>query len=223
MPIVIDPPEAPPLAPPAEDASNLWELLYDSLGSHRDDDGATNFALRRFCEAWCLPAQPLYDLVRERNDGTPGWGILFDVDRCPAACLPYLAQYVGVVITPEMSEEQIRNEIREPTGWARGREPAIRIAAQRTLTGARRVIIRPRTPKVGEHYIRTLKSETPDPVRTEAVLRAAVPAWECLDYAAIDGVAWTDIDAAWDTWADVDADFTTWGDLADTLPEELPE
>jgi len=225
MPIVIDPPEARPLPPPADDGSNLWELLYESMGFHRDADEANDFALRKFCEAWCAPLQPIYDLVRERADGTPPWGILFDVDNCPAECLPYLAQYVGVVLTPEMSEEQIRAELKEPTGWKRGQPEAIRIALRRTLTGDEPlVIIRPRTPEVGHHYIRTLLSQTPEPERTERVLREKLlPAWELLDYAAIDGVTVLDVasSAKWTTVADLAAACPSVKDLAEILPTDL--
>jgi hypothetical protein len=226
MPIVIDPPESPQLEPPLDDGSNLWELLYQELGFHVDDD--VHGVLQGFCIGWCAPAQSIYDLVRERDDGTPSWGILWDVDRCPAEQLPYLAQCVGVVVTPEMTEEQIRNEIREPTGWARGREPAIRIAIQRTLDSLvqgeeKRVIIRSRTPAVGEHYIRVLKSQCPDEARSAAVAREKVPAWEVLDFAAIDGVSWADVAAGWDDWSDIAGEFADWADLADILPDELPE
>ncbi len=215
MALVFDPPTAPPLPPPADTGANLWELLYFSLGFHVEDDEANGYPLRRFCEGWCAPLQSLYDIVRERAD-MPAFGILFDVDLCPAACLPYLAQYVGVVLTPEMTEAQMRNEIREPTGWARGREPAIRIAGLRTLrpVGAEPLVfvIRPRTPEPGVHYIRTLASQTPDEERTRAALRAALPAWEVLDYEAFDSATYADIDAAHTTYADADSDLGTYSD-----------
>jgi tail protein P2 I len=225
MPIVLDPPESTPLPPTADDGSNLWELLYNSLGYHRDLDEATGFQLRKACEAWCSPAQDIYDIVRERSD-SPSWAILLDPDRCPAAALPYLAQYVGVVITPEMSEQQIRNEIKEPTGWARGRPPAIRIGTRRTLEAVEgeelMVIIRARTPEVGHHYVRTLLSQTPDPERTEWVLiNKLIPAWEKLDYDAIDGVTFADITAKFATFGDLAAVFPTFKDLAEVLPTEL--
>ena len=221
MPFVIDPPAIPASAPPIDDGVALWEQLYDALGFHREADPDQGYALRKFCEAWCAAIVPAYDLVRERADGTAPWGILFDAERCPAESLPYLAQYVGVVITPEMSEEQIRDEIGQPTGWSRGQEASIRIACQRTLTGARRVTVRPRTPSPGFHYIRTLAWETPEPDRTEAVLRRSVPAWEVLDYEAVVGVAWEDVAASWADWSTITSTFDSWADLADTLPEEL--
>jgi hypothetical protein len=207
-------------------SANLWEALYASLGFHLQTDPANGYALRTWCEALCKPAQPIYDLVRERPDARP-WAVLFDPDECPAVFLPYLAQYVGVVITPEMSEEQIRDEIRHPTGWKRGQIESIRIAARRTLVpGAAEelmVIIHPRTPEPGRHYIRTLLAQTPDPDRTEAVIRAALPAWEVLDYEAIDGVTVADVAASgkWTTVADLAAAFGSVQALTEILPPEL--
>lgn len=223
MPIVIDPPDSLPLPPPADDGSNLWELLYQSMGFHQEDDEANGYALRKWCEAECAPLQGVYDLVRER-EGQSGWAILFDADECPVERLPYLAQHPGVVITPEMDEEQIRNEIREPTGWKRGQPESIRIALRRTLTGEEPlVIIRPRTPAPGDHYIRTLKSQTPEPERTRRVLREKIPAWEMLDYAAIDGVTVLDVasSAKWTTVADLAAAWPSVKDLAEILPTDL--
>jgi Phage tail protein (Tail_P2_I) len=201
----------------------VWELLYESLGFHVEDDAVSGEPLRKFCEAWCAPLQPVYEIVREREDSPP-WAILFDVDNCPAASLPFLAQWVGVVITPEMSEEQIRNEIREPTGWKRGQPEALRIATRRTLTGENPlVIIHPRTPEAGVTYVRTLLSQTPDPVRTEAVIRAALPAWEVLEYEAIEGVTVADVAASpnWETVADLAAAFPSVQALTEILPSDL--
>jgi hypothetical protein len=226
MPITIDPPASPVPAPPTDHGSNLWEQLYEALGYHQVTDPEKGNALRIFCEGWCSTLQPVYDLVREREDG-PAWAILFDVDRCPAASLPYLAQYVGVVITAEMTEEQIRNEIREPTGWARGQLPSSKIATRRTLRSVAGeelvVIVRPRTPEVGRHYVRTLLSQTPEPDRTERVVRQVLPAWEVLDYAAIDGVSYADIAASYPDFGELADAFDSYGELADLLPTELPE
>jgi hypothetical protein len=201
------------------EAASVADIFYDSLGHHVEDDVSGD--LRKLSEGLSLPLQQMYDLVRPRLD-QDGWAILLDPDECPAYALPWLAYWVGVTVTPEMTEEQIRNEIRQPTGWKRGQEDSIRIAAQRTLTGTREVIIHARTPEPGYHYIRTFLSETPDPERTEAVLRAALPAWQVLHYRAISDVSWEDINSNW-TWAELETDFKDWADVEDTLPSELPE
>jgi hypothetical protein len=222
MPVVLEAPTAAPLPPPSDLGAFLWEELYEALGYHRETDPAQAFALRKSCEAWCSTLQPVYDLVRERSD-LPAWAILFDPDRCPAASLPYLAQFVGLVLTPGMTEEQIRTEIREPTGWARGREPAIRLAGARTLRPvgdeALVIVVKPRTPEAGIHYVRTLQAQTPDPARTEAAFRAAVPAWDVLDYEAFDGPTYGDMLANYPTYADRLAALPLYSDVPEsTLP-----
>lgn len=202
----------------------LWELLYDSLGFHVEDDASGD--LRKFCEALCSPQEETFQIVRPRPDQA-GWALLFDVDECPADALPFLAQFVGVQITSEMSEEQIRNEIREPTGWKRGQPESLRVATRRTLKPVAEeellVIIHPRTPEVGRHYIRTLLSQTPEPERTRAVIRAMLPAWEVLDYEAITGVTVADVTASakWTTVADLSAAFSSVQALTEVLPTEI--
>src|SRR4051812_26648365 len=119
MPVIIDPPPSPPITPAAEDASNLWEIIYQAMGFHRDDDPDTGYQLGKLIESLCNPYQDIYNLLRER-EGQKGWAILFDPDECPARWLPYLAQCVGFVIEPQMSEAQIRAEIKQPTTWKRG-------------------------------------------------------------------------------------------------------
>jgi hypothetical protein len=208
---------------PLPEVSDLTEAFWRDLGFHAEDDEAQGYPLLIYCSAWNLPLEPIHEIIRER-DGLKPWEILFDPDECPVWGLPHLSMYPGVVLQPGMSEEQQRNEIREPTGWKRGQPAAIKVAARRTLSKAdARVIVRPRTPKAGMHYIRTLLSETPDPERTRAELRAALPPWEVLDYEAISGVSWADIAASFEDWSAVKAAFTDWADLADVLPTELPE
>jgi hypothetical protein len=183
----------------------------------------TTWPLLRTAAAWVETLlDPVYEVVRERL-GQPGWAILLDPANCPAKALPYLAQYVGAVLTPEMDEAQQRAEIEEPTSWKRGQLPSIKLVGARGLTGTKRVIVRSRTPSVGHHFIRTLASETPSPERTEFTLRKrAVPAWERLDYEAMVGVTWEDVAASFESWAEVKSKFKSWADLADTLPSELP-
>jgi hypothetical protein len=224
MSLAFDPPASLPLPPPADDSSNLWELVYEAMGFHREDDPATSYQLQKLCESLCGPYQSIYDLLRER-EGQKGWAQLLDPDQCPNRWLFYPAQTVGVEITQEMDEQQIRDEIRHPTSWKRGQTESIQIATRRTLKPVDdeelMVIVRPRTPEVGHHYIRTLLAQTPDPERTEYVVRNAVPAWELLDYEAIEGVTFADITAKFETFGDVAATFPTFKDLAEVLPTEL--
>lgn len=223
MPIVIDPPEVPELPAPVEGANELWEQLYAAMGWFTRRDAENGFALRKVCEAWCAPLQRIYDVVRERDD-QKGWAIALDPDEAPVEYLAYLARWVGAIRTPGMSVDQQRLEIREPTSWRRGQLPSIALIAQRELTGTGWVSIRPRTPGPGEIYIRTLLSETPDPDRVEAeLLEHGIPAWELLDYEAIDGVTVTDVAASakWTTVDDLTAAWSTVDALSKILPTDL--
>lgn len=229
MPFVINPPSSPPLAPSADDGSFLWQLEYDSLGYLKRVDEERDFHLRRWLEAECAPLQPAWDLLRERADGTPPYGILYDVDRCPAELLPFLALHVGARLTADMDEQQRRDEIRQPTTWRRGDsekgegESTLKIVLRRTLTGSRRVIVREREPDATGIYVRTLKDETPYEDVTAKLAEEWTVAGLVLDYEAIDGVTWADIAAAFEDWGEVEETFSSWADLADTLPDELPE
>ena len=224
MSLVFDPPVSPPLPPAAEEGSQLWEVLYKSLGHHQHTDESGD--LQRACECLMAPTQRVYDRIRERP-GLPKGARMLDPANCEREGLPYLAQYVGIVVTPELEEdeEHFRAEIEQPTGWRRGQPESIRLAIQRTLRSIegeeKMVIIRPRTPEVGHHYVRVLSSQCPDEARSARVAREEVPAWEMLDFAAIDAVTFADITAKFETFGDLTATFRTFKDLAEVLPTEL--
>lgn len=207
------------------EAASVADIFYNSLGHHVEDD--TSGDLQKLTEGLSLPLQAMYDLVRPRL-GQDGWAILLDPDECPAYALPWPAQMVGVRLTPGMTEEQQRNEIREPTGWKRSWIESIKIGTRATLKPVAeeelRVIVHPRTPEPGRHYIRTLLVQTPEPDRTEWLLEHKLtPAWERIDYASIDATTFDDIAAGWKTFAALAAAFPTFKDLAEVLPTELPE
>ncbi len=225
MPFVIDPPSSAPPPAPADDGSFLWELLYEAQGFHRKADPATGYQLQRLCEALCAPMQPAWEVLRERADGTPPYGILFDVDRCPVELLPFLAMHVGARLTPDMDEAQRREEIRQPTTWRRGQTETLKVAIRKTLDpeSSQRVIVRERTPDAAGLYVRTLIDETPSEAVTLAVILENKVAGLVLDYEAIDGVTWADIAASYEDWGEIEGTFGDWADLADILPDELPE
>lgn len=207
------------------EVSDLTLDFYEALGSfHTSQDEANDWALLKFCAAWMETLiDPVYDTVRDRDDGKPGWAIALDPDNCPASGLPYLACYVGAQLQPGMSEAEKRAEIKEPATWRRGRPESMRTALKPTLTGTQRVIIRERSPEPHDLYVRVLASEAPEPNRTEAIARASKVAGLVLDFEALEGVTWADVAVSWEDWNAVEAAFTSWGDLADILPEELPE
>lgn len=224
MPFVIEPPTNAPLPPPSDDGSQLWEVLYESLGFHQDTDEATGYQLRELCEVLMTPIQRVYDLVREREDRAAG-GTMLDPDNVPAEGLPYLGQYVGAKLLPVMDEAQRRMEIKSPSTWKRGQVETIKLIAGRTLTGEEPVVIvRPRTPEPGRLYVRTLLIQTPNPALVERELLAeGVPAWDVLDYEATTGATVGDLEASkYETVGELETSpIQTVGALEEALPGEL--
>lgn len=194
----------------SEAAEELYEALEPAFTDGDEDRG---WATLNLCAALVgAGIDEVHFFVTERDDGTPGWGIALDADQAPAEVLPWLAQFDGAVLTPQMTEEQRRAAINEPEALQRGRIPAIESVARRRLTGAKTVLLDERWTGGGYRMrIRTLASETPDPARTEdEIRREQKPIGIVLTYLAITTWDWLDLRTAEATWADVQADFDTW-------------
>lgn len=225
MPIIVPPPPRPPVELPSDEGTSLWEVLYAVMGYMRTLDEPTGFQLLILCQVITAATQELYDLVRERP-GIAAGALLLDPQNAPLKNLPFQAQFVGARLTANMDEAQMRAEIEQPATWSRGQVKAIELVAKRELTGEKWIRVRPATPSFGHIYIRTLLSETPDPARIELELldpRWGIPAWDVLDYEAIDGVTVHDVASGWKTVAEVAVAFPTVDAVAHVLPDELPE
>lgn len=136
MPVVI--PAGSPLP------TTFGSMLLDDLGPFRNaDHDSYLLALSQMFES-------ITQLVMDQgNDGDPdyipGWGTIFDVDRCATAFLPYLAQFVGVQIPAGTDDATARQIIRSESNQHRGTGTAIISAAQRNLRGTQSVTLLERT------------------------------------------------------------------------------
>lgn len=194
---------------------SLADQIYEAMGPFAEDDASGD--LRAFVEALTSPAEQIYEIVGEAEQEF-GWSVALDADLCPSAVLPWLAQWEGVTLTPDMSEADQRQAIKDREGSARGRVATIRARIERTLTGTKRIVVRERNPTAYSLYIRTWASETPDEDLTRAAILAQKPAGIVLDYDAATGVTYIDVAA---TYADYDAlaaTGMTYAELAESLP-----
>lgn len=194
---------------------SVAEQIYGSLGPFAEDDESGD--LQRFVEGLTQPINRVYRLISEESQTYP-WSVVLDADLCPAETLPWLAQWEGVNLTPDMTEAERRQAIKDREGEARGRPATIRARIERTLTGTRRVIVRERTPGPYNLYIRTIATETPDEGRTRAAILEQKPAGLTLDYAAAVGITYIDLAADYATHGDLASAGLTYGELAETLP-----
>jgi hypothetical protein len=190
------------------------ERFYDTFAPFHDMDAVQGYPLAYFCAAMAVPFDPVAELTRDQDDGTPGWAILFDPYACPEPLLPWLAQWEGVEIPPGLDTDEVRALIDEAPAQQRGTPEAIVSTAQRYLTGSRRVIMRERYPAddAGALYLRTVTSETPDAALVEQVLqKRQIPAGIVLDYATVDGSTYGIMEADFATYGAAEAAFATYG------------
>ena len=151
----------------------LAAFEYQQLGPIADRDAECGYPLAHLCAAMWAPVEDLAALIAEQPDGTPGWALLLDPDRCPARFLPHLAQRVGVTIPAGTPETEARALIRDVRNWNRGTIPAMVGDVQATLTGTRYVHIVERDGGPHDLTLYTRSSETPDPAKTLAAATAA--------------------------------------------------
>lgn len=109
--------------------------------------------LARMCDAIGVMPQPILELAEEQGeDGTagyvPAWGKLLEVENCPAADLPYLAQFVGVTLPKEASTAEKRALIKEQPASRRGTRASIE-AAIKSVIGSALFTIQERTEASG--------------------------------------------------------------------------
>ena len=79
------------------------------------------------------PLAEVEDVTRA-SSGRPGWARLLDPDTCPAALLPYLAQWVGVRLDQRTSIAAQRQQLKERPYHLRGTPAAIISAASLWLS-----------------------------------------------------------------------------------------
>lgn len=188
------------------------------------DDKGRGYPLLKFLNGYYMPMQDIDDIVRDTDEG-PGWTILFDADRCPSRYLPWLAMFAGVRINRSMTDQQIRERIKDRPAWRRGTPAGIKQAAQSKLTGAKKVILRERhqigNPDDAPGYFEliTYTDETPD---SAAVLRTVVDEQKdvglLIGYRVLDGQDWDQVVADWDSWDDVMSNYDTWTDVIEDTP-----
>lgn len=203
------------------EVSAATELLYEALDpAFTQTDEETEWATLKLCAALTVgDLDFIYEVVTD-SDISPGWQILLDPDRAPVAALPYLAQFAGAILRPDMDEEAQRNAIKAPEAFGRGTLAQLIAVTQRRLTGTKAVVVTERyTNDAWRVRIETLTSETPEPARTEAeVLEAAKPIGILMFFNTRVAWTWLELRGEEATWKKVREDFGTWHDVRTAEP-----
>ncbi len=213
--------------------SPTTERMYRALPEHyRDSDAALGYPLKRYLSATgdrLGEVETLLDRIDYRmgDEATPGAppdsSDLVDPDRADRAWLPWLAQLLGVRLSPGLSEAEQRDAVRfAAAGWRSGTKRAVADAARSALTGSRYVAVYDHTTstsgigKGGEWDVLlvTRATETPDValVLSSVQRQNAAPAGVKLWHAAYEA-KWFQVHTALPTWADWNA--RTWAQVQD--------
>lgn len=202
----------------SEATEELYEALDPAFTTGDEDRG---WVVLNLCAAIVVgDLDRIHSYVTDRSDGRPGWQILFDPAECPAEALPYLAQFAGATLRPDMDEAQQRAAIQDPEVFRRGTPASIVAVAKRRLTGSQTVLLTERwTDNAYRMQLLTLEEETPDPDATLAELLAeAKPIGVRLLFNQSVPWTWAELRGEEATWADVASDFDTWLDLRTNTP-----
>lgn len=208
-----------------ESTGSFCDELYRRMLPLAYADEENGWALFHLCCVIGSMFQPIEDLVRD-SDAGPGWSAIYDIDRCPSEGLPWLAQFRGVSLPPQIAGQsdedydlEMRDWIRRADGMNRGGPDAIVAAAQRRLTGTKTVTLSERDG--GDAYqlvVSTLDDETPDPDGTLADIVSQKPAGLVLNHQESVSITWAALEAADADWTAVLAEFATWDEVRLNLP-----
>lgn len=192
---------------------------YESMAPLAWMDASTGYALALFCGALGTMFQPVEDVARDTPEG-PGWSAVVDLTRCPAAWLPWLAQFIGVTVPAGATDAQARAWIAETDGFNRGTPAAIRAAAAATLTGSQTVVLQERLG--GDAYALgayTIATETPSVTQTRAAIVAQKPGGIVLTYSTGAANTYQAVKIGYAKYSDVKAHFTDYSHLAANRPD----
>lgn len=152
------------------------ERLFASLGPWARADGdTTGWVLLHLCHALTQSIQDV-DVLAADTDTTAGWSVALDPTNAPVDALPWLAQFVGVVLPPGVGAAAQRAAIIAHAGFQRGTLAALGAAIQEQLTGAKSYFIQERYPDAYGVLVQTYAAQTPDPAAVTAAVDAALPA-----------------------------------------------
>lgn len=200
------------------EVSQAAEELYEFLEAFVLEDEDTDWQTLHWCEQIMGGTpQTVLAWVTDREDML-GWAYLFNADLTDENALEWLSQFNGSRLRADMTTAQKRAAIKAPEGFERGTLHSIKNAPVNYLTGSKVVHVREREEgKAYKLHVRTLLSETPDPAAVLSALMLQKPAGITLDYDAIEGQDWIDLETH-GTWDDVKAEYSTWEDVKFDLP-----
>jgi hypothetical protein len=160
---------------PAPDLTPTGEFLWDEVGVAQPGDDTRGWPARMLVGAVARACGELFDLVRDSDDGV-GWSAVLDPDRAPVWALGWLGNFVGITLSPGLTEAQQRAGLINPPAFSRGTFAGMVAAVRQTITATGYVFALERQGSPYRVTIVTRTSETPSPAATLAAAKRQKPA-----------------------------------------------
>lgn len=197
-------------------AREIYEALDPAFTQGDEDRGWVSLKICMAIAAGRIDL--LHSYLIDDIGNLPAWGPVFDPETAPVEALPFLSQFSGAILTPEMEEAARRAAIQTPEAFSRGRKASIEAVAKRRLTGTKAVVVTERyTGNAWRLRVETIESETPDPAGTKAdIITFQKPIGIVLFFNTRVAWTWGEVlveKATYPTWASVKAAFPTWFDF----------
>lgn len=140
-----------------EDTGGFAEELYEQMAPLTYADEQYGWALLCFLGAIGQTIEDL-DYLSHME---PSWVGMLDLDYIPDAAIPWLGQFVGVVVDTALPYSEQRQQIRDHVGWARGTPKTFKSMAAGKLSLTKTVRLDERTPTPYSFRVITWADETP--------------------------------------------------------------
>jgi hypothetical protein len=155
-------PPTPPPIPPEPTVSDFATAVYNQLGFPvivgKDDP---NNIILNFLGAIGWAFEQMDDLAHS-GEGYEPWARLMDLNIIPDEGIPWLGQFSGVDVDPNLDAGGQRQQVMSHVGWNRGTPAVLAAALMPYLTGTQTVAFIERDTSPYHFSVSTYASETPD-------------------------------------------------------------
>lgn len=203
-------------------ASAIAQEFYEQLGPWYQADLATpGQPLLDLCEAFIGGLQVIEEVIRDDDEGNIGWSAVLDPDRAAdlpgnaRAWLNWLKNFVGLVSTDTtlLTDDQLRDMIKQQPRQARGTPQAMIDAAKVTLTGTKSVFLQERFTSAYTLKLSTYTTETPDVAALTRAVIGQKPAGIVLTLAQITGGDYATVGSTHTNYNDIAATYINYAEI----------
>lgn len=132
---------------PAYSLESFAARIYALLEPMTKDDAKLGWPLNFYIGALGHMFQEIEDYARDDVElEAPGWSILMDSNRIPTKGLDWLAQFVGITVNHDDTDDGMRQQVKGHDRWGRGTPLSITSPAQRWIPAGAQMYMSERNP-----------------------------------------------------------------------------